>query len=329
MAGLTRKVGKADLVIGKGIKMSSMEKAESLKNAIYQLYVNEGRSKSYISRLLEINRKTLAEKIKEWDFPEPRHVRHANPSTEKFIKKNRTLIKARLDSDVTVTDIAKELGVNRSLMRSVFYYDEILKKANEDRMQRIHNAAQERIEGLKENSSLDYYEGDLPGEEWREILGYPDYMVSNKGRIRSYAKRYKSWYLRRQYANEVCDNRLYVILSNGTGRQKSLSVARIVAHAFVSGFSETRNTVNHIDGDVQNNDASNLEWVSQEENNIHAYRVLKRRPSQRRRKFSKIILNDKYEFKTIRALAKFMGISETQASRYLDEPHRHGLKMIA
>ena len=156
--------------------MNSMEKAESLKNAIYQLYVNEGRSKSYISRLLEINRKTLGLKIQEWDFPEPNHLRHANPSTEKFIRKNRALIKSRLDSDVSVTEIAKELGVDRSRMRSVFYYDEVLKKANEDRMQRIHAAAQERIEGLKDKSRLDYYEADLPGEEWREVLGYPDYM---------------------------------------------------------------------------------------------------------------------------------------------------------
>ena len=159
------------------MKVNSMEKAESLKNAIYQLYVNEGRSKSYISRLLEINRKTLGLKIQEWDFPEPNHLRHANPSTEKFIRKNRALIKSRLDSDVSVTEIAKELGVDRSRMRSVFYYDEVLKKANEDRMQRIHDAAQERIEGLKDKSRLDYYEGDLPGEEWKEILGYPDYMV--------------------------------------------------------------------------------------------------------------------------------------------------------
>ena len=309
------------------MKVNSMEKAESLKNAIYQLYVNEGRSKSYISRLLEINRKTLGLKIQEWDFPEPNHLRHANPSTEKFIRKNRALIKSRLDSDVSVTEIAKELGVDRSRMRSVFYYDEVLKKANEDRMQRIHDAAQERIEGLKDKSRLDYYEGDLPGEEWKEILGYPDYMVSNKGRIRSYAKRYKSWYIRRLYANESCNNRLYVILSNGTDRQRTLSVARIVAHAFVEGFSDTRNTVNHIDGNVQNNDAANLEWVSQEENNIHAYRVLKRDPSLRRRKFSKLVLNNKYEFKTIRALAKFMGISETQASRYLDESQKYGLKM--
>ena len=309
--------------------MNSMEKAESLKDAIYQLYVNEGRSKSYISRLFSINRKTLGEKIRDWDFPEPNHIRHANPSTEKFIKKNRNLIKARLDADVTVTDIAKELGVDRSQMRSVFYYDEVLRKANEDRKNRIRDAAEQRRQNLMDSSKLDYYSEDLPGEEWKDILGYPGYMVSNRGRIRAYAQSYHAWYLRKQYCNEVCDGRMYIILVNAEGKQKSLSVARIVAHAFCDGFSDEKNTVNHIDGNVQNNDATNLEWVSQEENNIHAYRVLNRNPSVRRRSFSKIILNDRYEFKTVRALAKFLKVSESQAHRYLDNPSKYGLKVIA
>ena len=39
--------------------MTNSEKAELLKDTIYQLYSKEGRSKSYISRLLEIDRKIL------------------------------------------------------------------------------------------------------------------------------------------------------------------------------------------------------------------------------------------------------------------------------
>ena len=45
--------------------MTSQEKAEMLKTTITQLYTNEGRTISYISRLLEINRTTVAHKIKE------------------------------------------------------------------------------------------------------------------------------------------------------------------------------------------------------------------------------------------------------------------------
>ena len=309
--------------------MNSLEKAESLKNTIYQLYVNEGRTKSYISRLLEINRKSLSDKIKEWEWPELNHVRHAKPSTEKFIRRNRALIKSRLDHDVTVSEIARELGVGRGQVRMAFYYDQELNKANEDRKNRIKKNAELRRQQLMDSSRLNYDSADLPGEEWREILGYPDYMVSNKGRIRAYAERHKAWYIRRQYSNEVCDGRMYILLVKEPGVQKSLSVARIVAHAFVSGYSEQKNTVNHIDGNVQNNDASNLEWVSQEENNIHAYRVLNRKPSKRRREFSKIILRGKYEFKTVRALAKFMHVSESQAHRYMDNAEKYGIEIKA
>ena len=38
--------------------MRSYDKAEMLKSAIKHLYSNEGHSISYISKLLEINRKT-------------------------------------------------------------------------------------------------------------------------------------------------------------------------------------------------------------------------------------------------------------------------------
>ena len=309
--------------------MNSLEKAESLKNTIYQLYVNEGRSKSYISRLLEINRKTITDKIKEWGFPEPKTVRHPTPSTEKFIRRNRTLIKSRLDNDVPVTEIARELGVERGLFRTVFYHDQVLRQANEDRMNRVRKSAELRRQDLMDSSRLIYYTEDLPGEEWRVILGYPEYMISNKGRVRSYAKAYNAWYLLRQYSNHVCDGRMYVSIKNDKGKMKTLSVARIVAHNFVDGYSAVNCTVNHIDGNVQNNDATNLEWVSQEVNNIHAYRVLNRKASTRRRIFRKIILNNKYEFKTIRALAKFMNISEAQAHRYMDDPEKHGIAIVS
>ena len=43
--------------------MTTEEKAEMLKSTISQLYSKEGRSISYISRLLEINRRTISAKI--------------------------------------------------------------------------------------------------------------------------------------------------------------------------------------------------------------------------------------------------------------------------
>jgi predicted transcriptional regulator YheO len=107
---------------------------------------------------------------------------------------------------------------------------------------------------------------------------------------------------------------------NDSGKTKNLNIARLVAHNFVYGHSKEKNTVDHKDGDKSNNKASNLEWVTQSTNNQRAYDNGKKSHAgySKRGKFQKIILDGKYEFKTIRALAKFLKVSESQVGRYID-----------
>jgi predicted DNA-binding protein YlxM (UPF0122 family) len=309
--------------------MTSTEKAELLKSSISHLYSKEGRSISYISKLLDINRKTVSSKIRELDLPsaEPRH--HLTPSNQKFLNKNRNLMKSRLDNDVPMAKIAEELKISRdSLCKTFIANDDILKKTHADYINRMKTNAENRTQNLKSKSSREYNFEDLENEEWKPILGYDEYFVSNKGRIKHYVSRYKSYILLKQQPNANLDNRLYVCITNGNKR-KNFAVARLVAHAFVNGFSSENNTVNHKDGNPANNCSDNLEWVSQSENNRHSHRELNRtKVNFKKYKFDKIIYNGKYEFKTVAAFSRFLNLSETQTRRYLDEPEKHNIKLV-
>ena len=227
-----------------------------------------------------------------------------------------------------MTKIAEELKISRhTLFRTFIQNDEILRKAHEDYTNRIYEHSEQRKENLKANSSRNYDNTLLDGEIWKPIVGYNGYEVSNKGRIRHYAARYKSYIILRTQPNSK-NGRIYVTITDGN-KKKNLMVARIVAHAFVTGFSDENNTVNHIDGDITNNCSDNLAWASQSENNTHSYKNLGRTKVRGKRyKFDKILYKNKYEFKTITAFAKFIGKSETQTRRYIDEPEKYEIKLI-
>lgn len=308
--------------------MDSKEKAELLKDTIFQLWSKEGRSKSYISRLLEINRKTVADKIKEWGFPDPEPIRRLRPSSQKFLNANRDFIKKMIDQGKSVSEIAKELHVKRDFLRAtIIPNDKVLTNAIREKNNRAHTRYLANVERLKEKFSYSYsYEG-IEGEKWKDILGFPSYQVSNQGRIRSYSKRYSSWQLFTPQPNRRT-GRWYVQMKNQDGKAKNLSLSRIVAHAFVDGYEEG-DTVNHVNGDINDNRADNLEWVSQAQNDLHSYRSLHRQVvNYHTYIFDKIVYKDKYEFKTVAAFARFLDKSETQTRRYLDEPEKYDIKLV-
>ena len=102
-------------------------------------------------------------------------------------------------------------------------------------------------------------------EVWKKINNYPDYMISNKGRIISlnYNGQGKIHIL-----NPSTNGRYVKVgLKNENGR-KTLWLHRLVAESF-SEKREGCEVVDHIDGDKTNNNAENLRWVTPAENSAN------------------------------------------------------------
>ena len=104
---------------------------------------------------------------------------------------------------------------------------------------------------------------NIPNEEWREIQGYDaKYLVSNMGRVKSLK------YTQERLLTAFPNNKGYYrvcLCKNGKGRHFLLS--RLVAQAFCENpRPEVATVVDHIDGDIANNRASNLQWLTLSEN---------------------------------------------------------------
>ena len=81
---------------------------------------------------------------------------------------------------------------------------------------------------------------------WKPITDFPDYEVSNDGRVRFL-----------------------------DGKKFCRRLHRLIAKAFIPN-PENKPTVNHVDGNRINNSLNNLEWATVAEQNLHKCRVLKK-----------------------------------------------------
>ena len=97
---------------------------------------------------------------------------------------------------------------------------------------------------------------DESTERWREVDYSTDYYVSDQGRVRHGG---------RIISGSLHPDGYVFVTIHGTQR----AVHRLVATAFCK-VTTGNNEVNHIDGNKQNNFASNLEWVTRNQNQQHA-----------------------------------------------------------
>ncbi len=110
----------------------------------------------------------------------------------------------------------------------------------------------------------------LTSEQWKTISRFPNYQVSNQGRIqRIIMSRGARPGLRKLHK---CTNGRLQIDLRCNGVRKMMLVHRLVAAAFI-GECPPRREVNHKDGNPRNNCVNNLEYVTHRQNKQHAVRL--------------------------------------------------------
>ena len=103
-------------------------------------------------------------------------------------------------------------------------------------------------------------------EIWKETE-FPGYFVSNLGNLLG-----RSGKPVKQQVNEK-GYYVYAMYPNGRkGGCKCVKIHKLVAKAFIPN-PENKPQVNHIDGNKLNNNVENLEWCTNQENVIHAYKT--------------------------------------------------------
>ena len=104
-------------------------------------------------------------------------------------------------------------------------------------------------------------------EKWKKIKQYEYYYISNIGRVKS-IKSTSTRILKQGNNRKYLDVKLC-----RDGKCHSHSVHRLVALYFIPNHNP-KYEVNHKDGNCENNNIDNLEWVSKSDNILHAVHQL-------------------------------------------------------
>lgn len=161
-------------------------------------------------------------------------------------------------------------------------------------------------------------------EIWKDVIGLEEYFqVSNLGNL--YSKRCNKrikWTLHPSgYLNHATR------IGGRAGKSFGLRANRVVAKAFIPN-PENKPEVNHINGDKTDNRVENLEWVTSQENTLHAIATgLRVSVKGSGHKLSKLSEDDILKIRELyvpyskefgcRQLGEMFGVHHTQISRVL------------
>lgn len=124
------------------------------------------------------------------------------------------------------------------------------------------------------NNNLEKLNFEMEEKEiWRDVVGYEGlYQVSNYGNVKSLSREVNNgngtYFTKEKILKPMENHKGYLGVEL---QDKWHFIHRIVATTFIEN-PENKPQVNHIDCDKKNNRVENLEWCTNSENQIHAYK---------------------------------------------------------
>lgn len=115
-------------------------------------------------------------------------------------------------------------------------------------------------------------------EVWKEIKGFEGaYMISNMGKVMSLPRKGTQVSVPKLRALSLNHDGYVKVRLIYKGKDETHRVHRLVAEAFIPNH-EGKETINHIDGNKENNCVDNLEWADRHEQMEHAYKNNLKKP---------------------------------------------------
>ena len=153
-------------------------------------------------------------------------------------------------------------------------------------------------------------------EIWKPIKDYPLYKISNLGQVKNVktGKILKPNSGGKYYSVELFNE-------NGSKRK---AIHRLVAETFIPRI-KGKNVVNHIDGNGFNNSVSNLEWCTNQENNVHAIKTGLNRPGAYQMRPIRIKETGEIIYGVVEC-AKHIGADFRNVYRSLNSPQNYAVK---